>query len=515
MKTSKKTESEGLTRRDLLKASGLALGGLAFGGGMGGAGTGKARAECNPPAAPCYPTTSDTQTYTYFFKNLPTMDFTQAPQPPGFPQKQTPPLEPNEMRITFMGSCIPPVRRAQAMMSVFVEVGSKDGKPVDQFVFDCGSGVCANYGAMGVGFARMNKIFLAHLHGDHMSDLTHIYCFGPSGDRKSPLYVWGPGPSGLRTPEPEGRLYNDGTNTFCKHLREACRWHTESFSFETTSYEDYDYPTRRSWGLPVEPIPVSDDSPNDAYALVPIQLDWRKVGGVAYRNRDTGVKITHFPVIHARKGSIGYKLEWNGLSMIYTSDTKPEYNTIIQGRNGGRGVDVLIHEMGVPPDVWAMQNLHLSQPGSGESWDKAVKNLKTVQDSSHTWQGAFGYLLSQIIPRPRLTVATHFPVSDDTVACALASVQKHCPDITEIGSKLTWSFDLMVIRAFAGNPKPDIEQARAQVLDYGFSPLVQSPPNPANVPKYHDAEGNGDPYAQIDLSTAIFAGEDTYCGDGY
>ena len=27
-------------------------------------------------------------------------------------------------------------------------------------------------------------------------------------------------------------------------------------------------------------------------------------------NKRTGVKITHFPVIHARKGSIGYKLEW-------------------------------------------------------------------------------------------------------------------------------------------------------------------------------------------------------------
>jgi len=29
-----------------------------------------------------------------------------------------------------------------------------------------------------------------------------------------------------------------------------------------------------------------------------------------YDNKDTGVKITFFPVIHARKGSVGYKLEW-------------------------------------------------------------------------------------------------------------------------------------------------------------------------------------------------------------
>ena len=32
-------------------------------------------------------------------------------------------LEPDEMRITFLGSVIPPVRRAQEEMSIFVEVG--------------------------------------------------------------------------------------------------------------------------------------------------------------------------------------------------------------------------------------------------------------------------------------------------------------------------------------------------------------------------------------------------------
>jgi len=51
--------------------------------------------------------------------------------------------------------------------------------------------VCTNYSAMNVATGRMNKIFINHLHGDHMSDLTHVYCFGPSQDRKSPLYVFG------------------------------------------------------------------------------------------------------------------------------------------------------------------------------------------------------------------------------------------------------------------------------------------------------------------------------------
>ena len=67
-------------------------------------------------------------------------------------------------------------------------------------------GVCANYNAMKVGYRKMDKVFLNHLHGDHMSDLVHIYCFGPSGDRKSPLYVWGPSASGVKNPYPRTNL---------------------------------------------------------------------------------------------------------------------------------------------------------------------------------------------------------------------------------------------------------------------------------------------------------------------
>lgn len=513
--------SHGMSRRESLKLSGLALGGLALGD--------TAAAVCNPPTTPCYPVNPDiTQQYSYY-DSLETMDFRQSPVAPGTPfstPTDTPALDPNEMRITFMGSCIPPVRRAQAMMSVFVEVGwdETNKKAMDQFVFDCGSGSVRNYGAMGVGFGRMDKVFLNHLHGDHMSDLTHIYCFGPSLDRLSPLYVWGPGPSGLRSPVEPHRVYKDGTRSFCEHLREALRWHSESFSFQNTSYKGYEPPTRKSWGLPVDPVPVSDDPDDDGFAMVPIQLNWRNVGGVAYHNRKTGVKITHFPVIHCRRGSLGYKLEWNGLSMIYTSDTKPEYNTVIQSSNAGKGVDVLIHEMIVPPEIWAMEASHYNEPlkkGVNKDWDNTVNRLSQVQNSSHTPQGAFGYLLSQIHPRPRLTVATHYPVSDDTISCALASINKQCPDIDPniknlAAQPLAWSFDLMVIRVFAGNPKPEILRRKAQVLDFGFSPLYQGPPSDLlNTPKYHDADGNGDPFAQIDPSASIVPGPDTFCDTGY
>ncbi len=75
-------------------------------------------------------------------------------------RKFTPDMQPDladdEMRITFLGTGDPPARIGQRMMSIFVEVGPwvKDpgggfGRAKDSFVFDCGSGCVANYGAMG------------------------------------------------------------------------------------------------------------------------------------------------------------------------------------------------------------------------------------------------------------------------------------------------------------------------------------------------------------------------------
>jgi ribonuclease Z len=505
-----------VTRRDALKASGLALGGLAIASPI------NALAQC-AALQPCYPVSNplEPQEYSYY-NSLKT----------SAPMALYTPLKDNEMRISFMGSTIPMARRAQMEMSIFVEVGpwvpgsnytstfDPLGKASDSFMFDLGTGSSTNYTSMGIAFRRMDKLFITHLHADHMGDLSQVYCFGPSGDRQSPMYVWGPSASGVLNPTPPPRRYADGTNAFCQYFREAMRWHTESFGFENTAYAGYkeNMPTQKLWGTPCGLNPVGGDPPYDGYALIPIELDWTKIG-IAYNNPETGVKITHFPVIHCRKGSIGYKLEWNGLSMIFTGDTKPEWNSVIQAHNNGKGVDVFIHEMIVPPEVWAMKMMGLSEiPTNNPTFDLVVANLSKVQNSSHTPQGAFGYLLSQIKPLPRLTVATHFPVSDDTVNCALNSVQAHIPTIGSLGEKIVWSFDTMVIMAFAGNPKPAIQQqVVSSISDFCYSPFAVSHSD-ALPPKYHDASGEGDPYAQIDQSTEIpqsTNGKANWCSSGY
>lgn len=461
---------------------------------------------CNYPVSPNPDGTDPTQQYSYP-KRL--SQFTPDMQ------KQ---LGEDEMRITFLGTAFPPNREAQQMMSIFVEVGpwvpvagsdGEIGKATDSFVFDCGAGVLANYSAMGISFGRMDKIFISHLHADHMSDLSAIYCFGPANDRKWPLYVWGQAPSGVLNPAPPYQLYDDGTIAFCKNLREAMRWHSESFSFLPTSYHRYPIPTRQDWGTPCDLVPVGDDAPDDGYALVPIQLDWTTYGkmpedNVAYNNPTTGVKITHFPVIHTRKGSMGYKLEWKGLTMIYTSDTRPETRCIDQAKNGGKGVDVFIHEMILPPELLTMKNMGLKEPDYSSAYFRAgVQQTTDIENSSHTPQGAFGYLLSKIHPRPKLTVIAHFPVADDTVKCALRSVKNHIPDIHE-GRDIIWSTDLMVLSV----KKTGITQLMGKVSDFTFG-APMSEPAQLKDPKYPT------PTAQIDTSTEILPGKNTYCKNGY
>jgi ribonuclease Z len=287
------------------------------------------------------------------------------------------------------------------------------------------------------------------------------------------------------------------------------------------------------WGLPVYPDPVRDpraryeggerynqpdylDGFNDGYAVVPIELPYKTISGQAYCNASTGLKITHYPVVHTRAGAIGFKVEWNGLSMLYSSDTKPEWNSV----RLGSGVDVYIHEMAVPPDVWAMKMQGLSEPGVGPEWEAVLGFTKRVQDSSHTTPGAFGYMLSQMRQLPRLIVPTHFITTDDTVNCALKSVQAHVPTIGRLGDRIVWSFDLMVLRIY----KDRIVQCRARVDDCSLvGHAVPIAPEDQAAPKYYllqDGERVANPMGQLDPDAEVIPatnpdGSINYREDGY
>ena len=329
------------------------------------------------------------------------------------------------MRITFLGTS-PIPRIAQATMSIFVELGSGDS-----FVFDCGAGVTAEYLAMGIPYSRMDKIFLTHLHADHTSDLMFVYCFGPAGDRKTSQHVWGP----------SGDTAREGTRFFCEKLKEMTFWHRESFSFLNTGLKNGE----------------------DAYNLVSHELPYMEIG-TAYESG--GVKITHFPAVHSRNGSISYKLEWNGLKIVFSGDTRPNEYMLEQAK----GVDVLIHEMVLPPRVWASKNSGMEEGDSG--FDEAMKIWTEIQDSSHTLPKALGYILSRT--RPRLGVATHFQDNPDTIGPVFADVRKWYDGPFAI------SGDLMVLNI----SKKQIRHRTAIVSNYAWPANLKTYEGQLAPPKY-------------------------------
>ena len=118
--------------------------------------------------------------------------------------------------------------------------------------------------------------------------------------------------------------------------------------------------------------------------------------------------------------------------------------------------------------------------------------------------------MSQINPRPKLTVIAHFPVADDTIECAMNSVQAHFPNAGYpiLNRDIIWSTDLMVLSVKREGLSTTITQRIGKVSDYTFGP----PTNiytPLNPPKYPTST------AQLDQSTLIQPGDNTYCENGY
>lgn len=283
-------------------------------------------------------------------------------------------VAPDEMRVTLMGTGWGNIiRPAQMGASIFVELGNGDS-----FMFDAGPGCITNYNSLQVPMSRMNKIFLTHLHLDHTSDLAWIYCFGPVVDRFTPLEIYGP--TGM-TPE-HGTKANIGNG-----LKALTRWNRDSFAASCPIDEGYD--------------------------LNITELEYLKNPGVAYEKN--GVKITHWPALHVIDGAISFKLEWNGLSMVWSGDTQPNQYMI----QNAKGVDILIHETAPDPARYAMaQNMPLA----------VAENVVKV---SHTPAKALGKIFE--LTQPSLGVTCHSPVDPQEYDLIHQGVHKHWDGPYQIG----------------------------------------------------------------------------------
>lgn len=60
------------------------------------------------------------------------------------------------------------------------------------FLFDCGEGTQVSLKMLNLHWKRINRIFISHMHADHVTGLPGLLMLSSQVDRSEPLYIYGP-----------------------------------------------------------------------------------------------------------------------------------------------------------------------------------------------------------------------------------------------------------------------------------------------------------------------------------
>ncbi|MHC5108899.1 MAG: guanitoxin biosynthesis MBL fold metallo-hydrolase GntH [Planctomycetota bacterium] len=271
-------------------------------------------------------------------------------------------LQPDEMRITSLGTAMPFQRPAQAAPCFLVELGNGD-----KFLFDIGTGAAERLAALQIPYNYLNKVFLGHLHADHMGDLPALWVGGTINNRTVPLEIWGP----------SGSEEQYGTKHAIEGLKQFYNW---------------DIATRRGAFVA------------KGQELIVNEFDYRGENQVVYDRN--GVTIRSFPAVHAFDGPVSFRLDWQGLSFVFSSDTFPNKWFLEYAKNAS----IVVHECFVTIDDLVNR---MNFP---------VERALLVGAQVHTPPEAFGKVMS--IVKPRMAVAYHFINDFDTAPNIQEGIRK-------------------------------------------------------------------------------------------
>ena len=289
-------------------------------------------------------------------------------------------LLPEEMRITALGTGRPFLRRAQANASWLIELGNGD-----KFIFDFGSGSQKNFTSLEIPYQDITAYFATHLHADHVGDFANAWIGSWAGGRITPLIVYGP----------SGAQPDHGTAFFIEMQKASYAWDTAT----------------RTGLLPAAGAEVEVH-----------EFDFTKVHTVYEKN---GVKIISFPAVHIYDGPVSLRLEWNGLTFVYSGDTTPSHFFIENAQNA----DLVIHE--------AFNPVRQLMERSGYD-ERTARGIGTM---AHSDPVEAGYVLQAV--KPRLGVLYHFFNDYDLLADIERDVRTH------YDGKLALAQDFMVFNVTA------------------------------------------------------------------
>jgi ribonuclease Z len=282
-----------------------------------------------------------------------------------------PPGGPADIQVVLLGTQAGPTYDVQRLgISTLVIAGT------ERLLFDAGRGTTTGLARGGINSADVTRIFLTHLHSDHVVSLPELLISPWAFDgRRVPLRVWGPA----------------GTRAMMQHFQDAL-----AFDIHVRRDLDEKFPAD---GVRVESTDITE--------------------GVVYESN--GVSVRAFLVDHGPvQPAFGYRVDYRGRSVALSGDTKPSEGLI----KATAGVDVLIHEIGrlksdpaftgSPDDV--PRGSHLTR-----------RQLITIA-AHHTDPVEVGVVLNRV--KPRLAVFSHYNADP---ARALPLVRRNYGGAVEFG----------------------------------------------------------------------------------
>ncbi len=268
-----------------------------------------------------------------------------------------------EIRVTVLGSGDPFIKRSQASGSLLIEVGNPEK---DLFFFDLGSGALANFSSMMLPVESTTKVFLSHLHADHVGDIPGLLGSLAKIGRVDPVEIWGGA-----NEDPEL-----GLGSFVRYMLKAMAWDTASVRG-----------VRPMSGFQAVAHEISHERPETVYERA-------------------GVTISSFPAIHGLSGAVGYTLEYAGRKVVFSGDTRPCRFVV----EAATGADLLIHECFQSPVVAAA--------ASG----LPLPTVQALLKAAHTIPDQMGHILH--MTKPRMSALWHLDVSPGADA-VFAEIGQH------------------------------------------------------------------------------------------
>jgi len=211
--------------------------------------------------------------------------------------------------------------------------------------------------------------------------------------------------------------------------------------------------------------------PTTGAEIITHEFDWAETQ-VVYE--EDGVTVTSFPAIHALAGAVSYRIDWNGMSVVYSGDTRINKFMVEQGQN----VDLLIHETFLPAEIFS------------EKTGMALEIAMRMTNEIHTPAKAAGVVFE--LAQPKMAVMYHTWVTEETISPIFDELR-----IPYLGPA-TLAQDFTVF-----NITPDSIVVRQALVDDAPWPVVPQESSSAEVPEEKPVLPDWLEDAAIDVEEAI------------